>query len=100
MKILPILQIKLLDSGEELIDLPESDWCCGSAGTYNLSHPRESQILLERKMNIISNSGVDVIATANTGCYIQLLSGTHEQKLMIEVMHIVELLAKAYKLGE
>src|SRR5690606_5656750 len=36
--------------GLELIELAESDWCCGAAGTYNLTQPEMSTRLAERKL--------------------------------------------------
>jgi len=83
--------------GIELIELPESSWCCGSAGTYNLTHTQTANDLLKRKMDHLRKLDVDVLATANTGCYIQLAYGVSEQNLHIEVCHIVELISRAYK---
>lgn len=82
--------------GVELVELPESDWCCGSAGTYNLTHPKEADVLLERKMAHVRKLSVDVLATANTGCYIQLAAGVRRFGVDVKVMHVVELLARAY----
>jgi len=82
--------------GVELVGLPESDWCCGSAGTYNLTHPKEADVLLERKIAHLRELSVDVLATANTGCYIQLAAGTRRFGVDVEVLHVVELLARAY----
>jgi glycolate oxidase iron-sulfur subunit len=84
--------------GLELVELPESTWCCGSAGTYNLTHLQESQALLERKMGHVAKLNIDVLVTANTGCYLQLAKGVKEAGLKIEVLHISELLARAYGL--
>src|SRR3984893_16290306 len=36
--------------GLKLVELPESTWCCGSAGLYNITPPEMSQKLLERKI--------------------------------------------------
>jgi glycolate oxidase iron-sulfur subunit len=83
--------------GVELIELPEASWCCGSAGTYNLTHVHESNSLLKRKMDHLSRLEVDVIATANTGCYIQLLYGVKESKSHVQVVHVIELISKAYQ---
>ncbi len=82
--------------GIELIELPESTWCCGSAGTYNLTHVKESQALLQRKMAHVANLTIDALITANTGCYLQLAKGVKEAGLKVEVLHISELLARAY----
>src|SRR5205814_2124789 len=47
--------------GLKLVPLPESDMCCGAAGTYNLTQPEMSEQLAERKLNNIASThaGVD-----------------------------------------
>jgi glycolate oxidase iron-sulfur subunit len=82
--------------GIELVELPESNWCCGSAGTYNLTHSKEADILLERKLENLRRLSADVLLTANTGCYIQLSAGVKRFGVDVEVMHIIELIARAY----
>jgi glycolate oxidase iron-sulfur subunit len=82
--------------GLEFVELPESTWCCGSAGTYNLTHTKEAEILLKRKMQHVKTVAPDILATANTGCYIQLAKGVKEAGLNVEVMHVIELLNLAY----
>ena len=82
--------------GIEFVELPESSWCCGSAGTYNLTHSIESEALLKRKIQHVISVAPDVLATANTGCYIQLSKGIKEAGANIKVLHIIELLDKAY----
>ena len=42
--------------GLELVELPESAWCCGSAGIYNITQPEMSQKLLRRKMANIATT--------------------------------------------
>jgi len=89
---------RLLQSipGLRLVELPESAWCCGSAGTYNLTHVAESEELLRRKMDNVRRVAPDVLATANTGCMMQLTRGVREARLNIRVRHVVEILAAAY----
>jgi len=82
--------------GIEFVELPESSWCCGSAGTYNLTHSKEAEALLKRKIQHVISVAPDVLATANTGCYIQLSKGIKEAGANIKVLHIIELLDKAY----
>jgi glycolate oxidase iron-sulfur subunit len=88
----------LLESipGIELVVLPKSSWCCGSAGTYHLTHVHESGEFLKRRIAYLRQVSPDVLTTANTGCYIQLAAGIHSHKLDIKVMHVVELLADSY----
>ena len=55
-------------SDYEYIELPESSWCCGSAGIYNIVNFESSMQILERKMANISSVHPDIIVTANPGC--------------------------------
>ena len=84
--------------GLQLVDLPESDWCCGSAGTYNLLHPQTAQALLDRKMAHIAAVQPHLIVTGNPGCILQLRQGVTRHQLSAEVRHPVEVLARAYGL--
>lgn len=80
-----------------LLDVPESDWCCGSAGIYNLVHSDTAQELLERKMAHLASVRPELIATGNPGCLLQLQQGVRQHQLDIEVLHPVEILARAYE---
>ncbi len=82
--------------GAEIVELPESTWCCGSAGVYNLTQFDDSMKLLERKMSHIASTNADIVLTANPGCHLQLAFGIREKGLSMEVMHPVSLLALAY----
>lgn len=84
--------------GLKLVDLPEADWCCGSAGIYSLSQPEQADKLLERKLAHIATTGATVVATGNPGCQLQLSQGLAANPALahIEVVHPVNLLAAAY----
>jgi glycolate oxidase iron-sulfur subunit len=82
--------------GVELIELAESDVCCGSAGSYNLTEPAMARRLRERKVDRVAASGAQVLATANPGCVLQIRAGLLARGLDIRVAHPVELLAEAY----
>jgi glycolate oxidase iron-sulfur subunit len=78
--------------GVELLDVKEADWCCGSAGIYNLLHPDLSRQILERKMRHLMAVNPDVIATGNPGCLLQIGVGAKEHGLTAAVVHPIELL--------
>jgi glycolate oxidase iron-sulfur subunit len=80
-----------------LVELPESTWCCGSAGIYNIIQPEMANQLLDRKLDHIKRTGAEVVATANPGCLAQLISGARRQKLSLRFTHPVTLLAEAYR---
>jgi glycolate oxidase iron-sulfur subunit len=83
--------------GLELVELPESTWCCGSAGIYNITHPEMSMALLERKMKNIAATGAQIVATGNPGCIGQIRYGAKKFGVTVEVVHPVTLLARAYR---
>jgi glycolate oxidase iron-sulfur subunit len=79
-----------------LVELPESDFCCGSAGTYNLTEPALAARLLERKMQHVAATGADVVAAANPGCLLQMRAGALVRRLPVAVEHPIDLLAAAH----
>ena len=83
--------------GVTLVDLKESDWCCGSAGIYNLTNQEMAQELLNRKMNNIAATGANIIVTSNPGCMMQIAMGARQRGLSLEVMHPAQLLDEAYQ---
>ena len=82
--------------GLELIDLPGHRDCCGAAGTFNLTHAEMSDRLLRRKVEAVRETGVDVVATGNPGCLMQIAAGLRDAGLSARALHPVELLARAY----
>jgi glycolate oxidase iron-sulfur subunit len=85
--------------GIRVVELAESDVCCGSAGTYNLTEPALAARLLERKMRNVAASGAAVIAAANPGCLLQIRAGAIERSLRVAIEHPLDLLARAHGLG-
>ncbi|MGO8929660.1 MAG: (Fe-S)-binding protein [Limisphaerales bacterium] len=81
----------------ELVELPESLWCCGSAGIYNIVQPEMANQLLERKLKQIKSTGASIVATGNPGCLLQLINGAEQQGLNLRVVHPITLLAEAYR---
>ncbi|HEY8518169.1 MAG TPA: heterodisulfide reductase-related iron-sulfur binding cluster [Candidatus Binatia bacterium] len=82
--------------GLRLVELPESDVCCGSAGTYNLTEPGIAGRLLERKLQRIAESGADIVAAANPGCLLQIRAGALRRRLPVAIEHPIDLLATAH----
>ena len=82
--------------GLELVELTEAEMCCGSAGIYNLTEPVMAQRLLERKMACVEATGATTVVTANPGCILQLAAGLRARGRDVEVLHVVEVLDRAY----
>lgn len=82
--------------GLELVELKESEICCGSAGVYNVVHNELAEKLLEAKLRRIEETGAELVLTANPGCLLQLRAGVARSGNRRRVLHVVELLDEAY----
>jgi glycolate oxidase iron-sulfur subunit len=85
--------------GVELAELAHPDYCCGSAGVYNIMHSEIANALLDSKMQDISATGADTIVVTNTGCHLQLLKGVRNKGYNARVLHLVQLLDESYTRG-
>jgi len=80
-----------------LTELPESAWCCGSAGIYNLIQPEMANELLDRKLMHIKSTQADIVATGNPGCLAHIANGIRREKIPVRLVHPITLLAEAYR---
>ncbi|MGH9521134.1 MAG: (Fe-S)-binding protein [Terriglobales bacterium] len=83
-------------AGMQLVELAHPDFCCGSAGTYNVVQNELSMKILADKMDDVASTPADVLATANVGCMLQLRAGVKQRGLNMRVVHVIELLDEAY----
>ncbi|MBI2524745.1 MAG: (Fe-S)-binding protein [Candidatus Rokubacteria bacterium] len=81
--------------GLRLVEMADSDLCCGSAGVYNLLEPGMAAELGRRKVERIRESGVSLVAAGNPGCIMQIEQACRGLGLPVEVLHPVTLLARA-----
>jgi glycolate oxidase iron-sulfur subunit len=91
----PRLLLRQLE-GVELVDLPNSDWCCGSAGIYNLTHPGMADAQLARKVDSIDAVAAEVVVASNPGCAMHMARGVAERGGGVAILHLAELLGRAY----
>jgi glycolate oxidase iron-sulfur subunit len=78
--------------GLKLAAMPDSDMCCGAAGTYNLTQPEMARRLAERKLDSIAVTGVGTVAAGNVGCAMHIQSEADARGRTIRVVHPVDIL--------
>ena len=83
--------------GLSVVELKESNWCCGSAGIYALSQPAQAEQLLERKVSHVLETGASIVATGNPGCQMQIAKGLRDRSPGVRVVHPISLIAAAYR---
>jgi glycolate oxidase iron-sulfur subunit len=81
--------------GKDFVELPESEICCGSAGSYNLTEPEMAERLQKRKVQNILQTGAQLVVTTNPGCLMQIRAGLKKAGAEhIEVRHIADFLSE------
>ena len=78
--------------GLELLEIPDGDQCCGSAGIYNLVEPEASRVIGARKVENLLSVAPELLVTANPGCTLQLQMLLREQGRTLRAAHPIELL--------
>lgn len=88
-------ELLALVPGIEIVPLHESEMCCGSAGTYNITQPEMAMRLLERKMKNIKQTNAQVVVTGNPGCAMQIRLGAQKFDIDVVIKHPIEVLDAA-----
>ncbi|MGZ3499086.1 MAG: (Fe-S)-binding protein [Vulcanimicrobiaceae bacterium] len=83
--------------GVDLVEIPEGDQCCGSAGTYNLLEPESAREIGDRKVENVLATNAELIASANPGCTLQIQSRLRARGKAIDAAHPIELLDLAIR---
>lgn len=79
-----------------VLDFPEVDLCCGSAGTYNVEQPAIAAQLGQRKAANILSVQPDAVAMGNIGCLIQIATHLRQSNAELPIYHTVQILDMAY----
>jgi glycolate oxidase iron-sulfur subunit len=83
--------------GLQLVPLRDADFCCGSAGIYNLLHPELAREFLNRKLDRLAETGAQVVVSGNPGCLLQIAMGLRQRKIPMRAAHTVEVLDWSYR---
>jgi glycolate oxidase iron-sulfur subunit len=81
--------------GLTLVEMEQSELCCGSAGSYNLTEPEMARELARRKADNIVATGAQYVVLANPGCEFQIAAELRRRGSSIRVMHLADFLALA-----
>ena len=81
--------------GVTLVEMAESDLCCGSAGSYNLSEPAMARELVRRKVDNIVATGADYVVLGNPGCDFQIAAELRRRGAKTRAIHLADFIALA-----
>ncbi|HVQ92804.1 MAG TPA: heterodisulfide reductase-related iron-sulfur binding cluster [Mycobacteriales bacterium] len=73
-------------------EIADPEICCGSAGIWNLLHPRPAAELGDRKAANVLATGARLLVTANPGCLMQIAAAAHRAGGTIGLAHTAQVL--------
>jgi glycolate oxidase iron-sulfur subunit len=76
----------------ELREIADPEICCGSAGVWNLLHPRPAGELGDRKAAAVLATGAQLLVTANPGCLLQVAAAVRRAGGTIGLAHTAQVL--------
>ncbi len=79
--------------GLTLIDLPQSEECCGFGGTFAVKNPEVSAAMLGDKMQCILSTGAKVCTAGDNSCLMHIGGGLSLQGTGVRTVHLAEILA-------
>ncbi len=78
--------------GLELLEIPQGEQCCGSAGVYNVLEPESAGEIGARKAANVASVMPDLLASANPGCTLQIAAALADLGMSVATAHPIELL--------
>ncbi len=79
--------------GLESVPLNEEETCCGFGGSFIVTYPEVSRLMMEDKVRNVIASGADTVVTCEPGCLMNMAGGLRKAGSDIRAMHIIDLLA-------
>tara|TARA_B100001559_G_scaffold305260_1_gene295373 strand:+ start:32 stop:859 length:828 start_codon:yes stop_codon:yes gene_type:complete len=83
--------------GLNLIEMRNSDRCCGAGGTYVITQHQMSLKLMNDKMKTIEETGAQIVTTGNPGCWMQMNQGSQKTNMPVQVKYVTDLLDESYR---
>ena len=83
---------ELLKAAGNFVEMPESDVCCGGAGSFHLDYPDIADAILKKKMANIEKSGAEIVVTECPGCMIQMTKIAEMSGGKIRALHISQVI--------
>ena len=79
--------------GLSLVELGESEVCCGFGGAFSVKYPDISTAIADAKLREIAETGASTVLAGDLGCLMQIAGRLTREGAEIEVRHVAEVLA-------
>ncbi len=82
-------------AGLELVEMENSDTCCGFGGTFSVKFPGISTAMVENKARWIQESGAEYVVATDSSCLMQIEGYLRRHSVPVKTLHLAELLWRA-----
>ncbi|RIJ42441.1 (Fe-S)-binding protein [Pontibacter oryzae] len=83
-------------AGLELVEMEDSETCCGFGGTFAVKFEAISTAMAEQKVDNAIATGADFIVSTDSSCLMHLEAYIQKQNKPIKTMHIADVLASGW----
>ncbi len=80
-------------AGAELVEMAESNRCCGFGGTFSVKYPDISGAILSDKVDRILETGADAVVGCDISCLMNIAGMLSRRNSPVAALHIAQLLA-------
>jgi L-lactate dehydrogenase complex protein LldE len=81
-------------AGLELVEMKNSDYCCGFGGAFAVKYPEISAAMVNDKVDHILASGAQTVVGCDSGCLLNIAGAVSRRGLAVQTRHIAEILAQ------
>ena len=78
--------------GLQIVDLPDSDTCCGFGGTFSVKNSDVSIALATQKANNVHATGAEYLVTVDNACLMNIGGVLRRQGSPVKPIHLAEIL--------
>ena len=82
-------------AGVDLIEMEQSEVCCGFGGTFAVKYADISGAMLDEKLTHIRNCGAEAVVACDVTCLMHIGGGLQKQGIPVRPMHLAELLDRS-----
>lgn len=79
--------------GLDLVEMKDSDYCCGFGGSFSIKYAAISTALVDEKVRNIVDSGADTVTGCDMGCLMNIQGRLSRKGIPVRSLHIAQILA-------
>lgn len=83
--------------GLELIEMKDTETCCGFGGTFSVKYEPISLAMADQKVKNALDTGAEYIISTDMSCLMQIQGYIHKHQFNIKTMHLADVLASGWE---